>query len=142
MQNARNYAKSPVLTATKLRPYATTWKLWWKVLQPAWRGADEWPFRRNVAAEGKDWGVLLRGGNNGLYLIIVSLGWWLLAASKASEERPGEWEEVVNVIADVDWVFERLLMQARSSSQLHSSSPKRAADVELDKATSKRSRTT
>lgn len=80
-------------------------------MQPQWRGVDEWPFSREDT--NCDWSPLLQGGVNGLYLVVISLGWWILAAWKVNEEKPAEWTQVIDVLRDVDWVFERLLLQAR-----------------------------
>ena len=61
----------------------------------------------------KDWGVLFSGGNNGLYIVIVSLGWWLAAISKIKNENPREWVDIENTIVDVAWVFDGVLSHAQ-----------------------------
>ena len=42
-----------------------------------------------------------RGGPNGLFLVVLSLAWWLWAASKNDEPL----EDVLESISDVAWVL-------------------------------------
>ena len=98
------------------------------VLQPSWRAVEDWPLDRNIDPAGKDWGTLLRGGNNGLYLAIVSLGWWVLGATKYANERPVDWQDLVTVLADVEWVLDNVLTQARGPAGVALSSSSRPVD--------------
>ena len=103
----------------KLRPYSAMWKSWWKILQPDGRDVSQWPFPRD-ADTNCNWTSLLQGGVNGLYLIVVSLGWWIVAASKVAEDKPVEWQQAADVMDDVDWVFECLLTHARQAKDVNS----------------------
>ena len=93
------------------------WRSWWEILQPHWRSVDVWPFSRDVSDSTADWACLLQGGSNGLYLVVVSLGWWVVAASKVIEEKPTEWTQTSEAMVDVDWVLGQLLAQADRSSR-------------------------
>ena len=98
------------------------------MLQPDWRPAEEWPLDRNIDPAGKDWGALIRGGNNGLYLAIVSLGWWVIGALKCSNERPVDLQDLNMVLADVDWTLGHVLAQARGLTEIAPPSPNYSAD--------------
>jgi len=50
-----------------------------------------------------DWGDLANGGKDGLFLAVVSLGWWLLARD------PSEDSMVDEGIEDVTWVINNLV---------------------------------
>ncbi|KAI0083031.1 hypothetical protein BDY19DRAFT_871156, partial [Irpex rosettiformis] len=71
----RPYAKPPPIADAKR--FGVEWKAWWLGLQPSWRGGKMWPLPQVVAAQDDvDWGALRRGGCNGLFLAVLSLGWW------------------------------------------------------------------
>ena len=114
----RQLTKAPTIPPSKLRPYSASWVSWWKVLQPGWRNVSQWPLAQELDSESSDWTPLLLGGHNGLYLVVVSLGWWILGASKISQENPAQWTQVLDAATDVDWVFQHLLSQASRTSPL------------------------
>lgn len=87
----------------RLKPFVANWKLWWAELQPIWRSTEQWPFDHTVPA-GSSWDVLLQGGPNGVYSVIVSLGWWVSAVSGQTKQQ----DEAFDVAKDVRWVFEQL----------------------------------
>lgn len=119
----------------KIRPYTAIWKMWWLALQPDWRGTEQWPFDRSVTLQAEDWTPLLRGGSNGTYLIIVSLGWLLAAASKVRTDRPNDWQDALTILEDVEWVFGNLLAQARTGVQ---TAQKRTASEDASPVSKKR----
>lgn len=57
---------------------------------------------RQDAAWKRDWGNLPNGGKDGLFLIVVSLGWWILLD-------PPENSIIDDAIADVAWVIDNLV---------------------------------
>ncbi|KAI0074004.1 hypothetical protein K474DRAFT_1572838, partial [Panus rudis PR-1116 ss-1] len=71
--SSRSYTQRP---AVKVKPFSAQWKKWYSGVQPKSRDTTTWPFKRDVSPDNCDWGVLLRGGPNGFFLIIVSLSWW------------------------------------------------------------------
>ena len=54
-------------------------------------------------AGGGDWGCLPDGGKDGLFLIVVSLGWWIGGQHRSMESK------VWDTIEDVTWVIGRLI---------------------------------
>ncbi|TDL14379.1 hypothetical protein BD410DRAFT_696893, partial [Rickenella mellea] len=62
--------------------FANHWRQWWTVLQPPERvpsTPERWPLLRPAHA-GLDWQRTLRGGRNGLFILILTLVWWSAAA--------------------------------------------------------------
>ena len=78
------------------------WLEWWSAAQPEWQETESWPFER-VDATGHDWGKLPNGGKDGLFLVVVSLGWWIHA--RVSSEHSA----LDDAIVDVTWVLDNLI---------------------------------
>ncbi|EMD30793.1 hypothetical protein CERSUDRAFT_78616 [Gelatoporia subvermispora B] len=75
---------------------------WWRSLQPPFRHGD-WPhFRIHYTGE-TDWGVLLQGGTNGIFLVVLAF-WWL--SRKASTDTAVL--DLNDLIADVTWVLREM----------------------------------
>jgi len=91
---------------------------WWSAAQPGWRETSDWPFVQEDA-DGRDWGSLADGGKDGLFLTLVSLGWWVLA------REPSQDSKVDKAIQDVTWVINQvvsyLAVPAHSSTMVDSS---------------------
>jgi hypothetical protein len=79
--------------------YAAAWWTWWIAQQPKWREARK--LLRDTR-KGETWSQLRRGGNNGIFMLIVSLSWWLGAIGEPSND-------VLKAIGDVSWVLDQLL---------------------------------
>ena len=89
--------------------YGEKWVLWWKKIQPSWRDLDNWPGQPDDV-DGNDWGCLLNGGKDGLFVVIVSLGWWILA------QDPADNSTLLTAIKDVDWVINGLISSLSTPS--------------------------
>ena len=85
-----------------VKSFEDKWIQWWSVIQPEWRETRNWPFAQEDST-GKDWGDLPRGGKDGLYIVVVSLGWWIRARD------PLEDSKVDGIITDVAWVIDSLI---------------------------------
>lgn len=85
--------------------FAAAWKLWWEGLQPAWRIQGTWPLGREVPAD-EDWSILRRGGNNGLFLVVMCLSWWGTTAKSKNDRATFEAAK-----QDVVWVLEKVIEQ-------------------------------
>ncbi|KAI0054579.1 hypothetical protein BV25DRAFT_1790729, partial [Artomyces pyxidatus] len=68
----RDYTKPPEISS--LSDYANAFRMWWSGLQPSWRG-DRWPMKRAVNA-GERWEATLKGGANGIVIVLIMLSWW------------------------------------------------------------------
>lgn len=98
----RQFSKKHTPKIQSVSAFEDEWLAWWSATQPAWRESSNWPFKRGDAV-GCDWGDLPEGGKDGLFLIVISLGWWLLARN------PSEDSEVDEAIKDVTWVIDNLV---------------------------------
>ncbi|KAI0644976.1 hypothetical protein C8Q79DRAFT_881643, partial [Trametes meyenii] len=82
---ARKYDHMPMIPSSKLTQYGATWRLWWMDIQPPTRprpgpsGPSLNTLPRTELSNGA-WEVLKRGGPNGLFIPLISLGWWIKAA--------------------------------------------------------------
>lgn len=89
---------------------------WWSDIQPEWRDTESWPFLKEDAA-GEDWGHLLDGGKDGLFLVVVSLGWWINARVPSEESKAND------AVADVTWVINNLVSHLSADATSVDSSP-------------------
>ncbi len=72
-----------------------------------------------------EWSLIRRGGCNGLFLVIISLAWWVWAARDAGEGVA----EALEAVSDVSWVC-RTMLNGASSTTANAPTAKRAADSE------------
>lgn len=81
--------------------FEDNWVQWWSSIQPEWRrGTGDLPFVQEDATGQQDWGKLPTGGKDGLFLVVISLGWWIHVRGLSSK--------VNDAIADVTWVIDNL----------------------------------
>ncbi|TDL14824.1 hypothetical protein BD410DRAFT_693441, partial [Rickenella mellea] len=75
----KNGRKLDVIPAIRdVSVFANQWREWWIVLQPPERvpsTAERWPLLRPMHAD-LDWQRTLRGGRNGLFILVLTLVWW------------------------------------------------------------------
>lgn len=109
------------------------WVQWWAAAQPEWRDTKNWPFSQYEISG--DWGTKLSGGGkDGIFLVVMSIGWWAHAQDRAMDSK------LDAAIGDVSWVIQQLVTSLSARAVSHTSSPPR------DRSTSgeplkKRSRT-
>lgn len=101
-KHGRRLAKKNIPSIKSVKDFEDEWIAWWSAIQPQWRSAEGWPFKQKDAT-GEDWGHLLDGGKDGLFLVVVSLGWWIHAQVPSKESKVGD------AIADVAWVVNNLV---------------------------------
>lgn len=83
--------------------YSSTWWSWWKALQPAWRALS---LSQDLRATGDfDWRQTDKGSRNGIFSVIVALGWWLLGVKNGS----GAVDGCVTAMTDVAWVLDQMI---------------------------------
>lgn len=106
----RRKYNTPPPVEDQLSAYGSAWRTWWASMQPDWRGENTtWPLLRRVigsqdeASEGSEWAPLLKGGENGMVLALLSLSWWL-AKAKGKEKKIGD-----EALDDACWVLEQLI---------------------------------
>lgn len=77
---------------------------WWNNLQPPWRKNNSdacFPLSRDIP-NGETWQSLRKGGTAGIYVVVVSLSWWVKAQSV--ERDVNAW----SVVDDLLWVIEQM----------------------------------
>ncbi|KAI9069756.1 hypothetical protein FKP32DRAFT_1541007, partial [Trametes sanguinea] len=76
LQAKRKYTSMP--TIRRVAEFGAGCQLWWSNLQPEARGRthDGQPTRPASPLPRESWQVLRRGGPNGLFLVLLALGWW------------------------------------------------------------------
>ena len=72
---------------------------WWTAILEQ---VDLAPFAREEDIE-REWYDLPNGGKDGLYLVVLSLGWWINARDRTKSSKVDE------VIEDVAWVIDALI---------------------------------
>lgn len=62
-----------------IQKFEDEWIDWWGINQPMWREANRWPFLMDdsYTEDWRSWGDLVEGGKYGLFLVVLSLGWWI-----------------------------------------------------------------
>jgi len=89
---------------------------WWSKIQPQWRDTGSWPFPQEDAT-GEDWGHLLEGGKDGLFIVVVSLAWWIHARILLERSK------VADAILDVAWVITNLVSRLSADATTSNSPP-------------------
>lgn len=103
----RLYGKKNMPHILSIQDYEDKWIEWWSAAQPEWRNTNVWPFIQEDNVVERDWGSLTEGGKDGLFLVLISLGWWLHTQKDTRESSTGS--KVDEAIADVTWVIEKII---------------------------------
>ena len=61
---------------------------------------DVWLLPHIEPRQPEEWDAVCRGGNNGLFLVVLSLAWWICACH--GEEQP--LDDVLVAVEDMSWV--------------------------------------
>lgn len=75
---------------------------WWVMMQPSWREGESLV---KTLPEDADWGIVNRGGSNGLSVVIMGLSWWVAAINGGD----GLDAKLLTAISDVTWVLSQLI---------------------------------
>ena len=88
-----------------LHNYSSSVISWWSHLQPSWRKLDYAHSNRDDGA----FGCLVQPGINGLLNIVILAYWWSSGLAKSEDEGGAEGQRYRWFVADVSWVFSRLV---------------------------------
>ena len=104
--------------------FATQWEEWYMHLQPDWclnapsEDADisgislsQDPPEDTIIL---DWQDIKKGSQNGLFLLLLSLGWWGLGTSDQGEDALSWWAYAFN---DLRWVLEFLVSEDNDNGE-------------------------
>ena len=100
---------------TSIDQFEDQWVQWWSAAQPEWRDTGHWPFAHGEVAG--DWGKLSSGGKDGLFLVMMALGWW------AHARDPAVGSQLDSAISDVSWVMLKLITSLCAHVVTHNISP-------------------
>ena len=89
------------------------WVQWWSAAQPIWRDTNSWPFSQDETVM-DDWGMLSLGGKDGLFVVMMTLGWWIHARDPAVDSKVGD------AISDVSWVVKHIISSLAADATTHS----------------------
>jgi hypothetical protein len=98
----RKRAVSLLPPVKKPSEFGAMWMLWWVKMQPTWRGGESLVKTLPIDA---DWEPILRGGSNGLSMVLVALSWWVHAMGLNGEQDL----KLSMAIEDVKWVLSELV---------------------------------
>lgn len=71
-------------------------------MQPHFRG-DEPRAMSRVAQPSIEWSQLSKGGPNGIFVVLIAMGWWFLAVQVANSD----FDDFHHALADVQWALEQ-----------------------------------
>lgn len=110
----RSWEKMPHIAQTDIERYSEDWWKWWCKLQPSFRGEDPRAMSRVAPVDvDVDWSQLLKGGPNGIFIVLITLGWWSLGVRSAN----GDINDCFRALADVQWVLEQLQASFNSAAK-------------------------
>jgi hypothetical protein len=109
----RKYGRKCMPKITSIDEFKHQWIQWWTAAQPKWRNTEHWPFPQDKVED--HWGGLSSGGKDGLFLVVMSLGWWVHAQDSAMDIT------LDAAICDVSWVLKHLVTSLSASAVTSSS---------------------
>jgi hypothetical protein len=99
---ARKYSRGDGVDAKK---FGTAVLEWWLTIQPTTR--KQWPPTYGTLPHDFSFDYFKRGGPNGVFLIVLCLGWWANALTADTDTT-----DYTLVVNDVSWVLGQLASQA------------------------------
>ncbi|OJT05534.1 hypothetical protein TRAPUB_3650 [Trametes pubescens] len=102
VQKHRRYDSLPSIS--QVAQYGASCQLWWSTLQPSARAkmSDGKLSRKRL---GEDvWMPLRQGGCNGLFLVLISIAWWIGAAGDDTQDL----RAALDMADDLVWVFSQI----------------------------------
>ncbi|KAG6807840.1 hypothetical protein H0H92_006236 [Tricholoma furcatifolium] len=126
MKRKRLFTNIPKICSTE---YSISFDAWWRDIQPCWRSeniADGGTLTHTVPV-GASWDKMALGGPSGMFLVIVALAFWALAADAAATQ-----DAFDGAVSDVAWAFKAMM------PSLSSPGKRVMEDTADDRATSKR----
>jgi len=82
--------------------YGSHFTAWWNNIQPQWRLQPDGSYSTACPAD-ENWSALRKGGSSGLYLVVVSLSWWIAAVTQSGGD-----SAVWILVDDFIWVLQQI----------------------------------
>ena len=96
-------SEDPNFSIIDTTTFRAAWIAWWVRCQPAARSASSgWPLPQ-VELQHADWGKMLHGGKNGIFLFVMAISWWVKRIGSAQPP-----SDFCSALADLKWVLEQL----------------------------------
>lgn len=133
----RGWDKQPLIAATEIDRYSSDWWKWWAELQPSSRSAENPLLMPRKPPDDGNWPEVMKGTNNGFYMLLVALGWWAQSLQYAGLDMKA-W---VQATADVLWAVDQIKSVAeetRKRSWNEGGSGKETGDTTTSHLPSKR----
>lgn len=124
IKRARKLGSPPPIDDVPL--FGSEWRDWYTSAMPQWRldtavGEDNWPLGRDIRPQ-ETWDGIRQSGPNGLYMVVITLYWWSVAA-----ETPDDVKGLNSALEDVEWVLTQLynsdIIAAVRTTDAHLTSP-------------------
>jgi len=80
---------------------------WWIAIQPKWRLADDGSFIYSMLA-GEDWHSLHKGSSSGLYIIVITLSWWVKTLTLDDSHI-----HIWTAVHDITWVIDQVYKKVK-----------------------------
>ena len=112
----RLFGRKHMPTIESIPEFEGLWVGWWSAAQPKWRDTTTWPISRDEG-DIQEWGQLSQGGKDGLFLVVMSLAWWIHAQHSVPNCK------LSDAITDVSWVLDHLITSLSVKATICDSSP-------------------
>ena len=113
--------KKTVTPSIKADKFGAQFMEWWKGMQPEWRSDSDGMLIQDTPP-GEDWVSVNKGGSAGMYFVVVSLSWWVMAEGTGADNSLNAW----SAVADISWWFREM----RNRALIPNSRGKRGHDEE------------
>ena len=111
--------------------FSKSWMSWWIECQPSARAKEVWPFPRQPQPA-IQWGKLLNGGRNGIFLFLMALAWWARSLDSGITS-----SELAKAVSDLSWVLCQLASEL-VAPPLPSTPPTPSPEVEVTSRTKRK----
>ena len=96
-------SEDPNIRVSDTVAFGAAWIAWWVGCQPVARSPNSrWPLPQ-AELQHSDWGKMLHGGKNGIFLFVMALLWW--ANGIDSAQPPSDF---CSAVTDLEWVLKEL----------------------------------
>ncbi|THH21054.1 hypothetical protein EUX98_g8460 [Antrodiella citrinella] len=101
IHDGRAYTREmPVPNPAALPLFSRSLRMYWMTISPAWRGSS-WPLQQvRTRTRPRDWETVAHTGPNGMWLVLLGLSWWFVAAPTSAPLR--------ELIQDVTWALDMM----------------------------------
>jgi hypothetical protein len=133
LRAGRKYGAPPNIP--ELSAYTAAWQAWWMHLQPDSRKQSVVPAAKRPLQEGESWHRTCIAGPNGIFMVVLTLGWWLLKLDGNAEDK-----DLMGALEDVEWVISAMTVVSVAQKSTGSSSSRKRSTAPDDESEPARKR--